>query len=53
MSNAASMSVRVVGLGSMGMGAAQSCINAGPRTWGVDLNPQALQTLRDRGAQAA
>ena len=53
MSNAASMSVCVVGLGSMGMGAAQSCIKAGLRTWGVDLNPQALQTLRDSGAQAA
>lgn len=53
MSNATSMSVCVVGLGSMGMGAAQSCIKAGLRTWGVDLNPQALQTLRDSGAQAA
>jgi len=53
MSNAASMSVCVVGLGSMGMGAAQSCIKAGLRTWGVDLNPVALQTLRDSGAQAA
>jgi len=47
------MSVCVVGLGSMGMGAAQSCIKAGLRTWGVDLNPVALQTLRDSGAQAA
>lgn len=53
MSNAASMSVCVVGLGSMGMGAAQSCIRAGLLTWGVDLNPQALQTLRNSGAQAA
>lgn len=53
MSNATSMSVCVVGLGSMGMGAAKSCINAGLKTWGVDLNPVALQTLRDSGAQAA
>ncbi len=53
MSNTASMSVCVVGLGSMGMGAAQSCIRAGLLTWGVDLNPQALQTLRNSGAQAA
>ena len=53
MSKATSMSVCVVGLGSMGMGAAQSCIKAGLKTWGVDLNPQALQTLRDSGAQAA
>ncbi|CAO97414.1 L-threonate dehydrogenase [Erwinia tasmaniensis] len=48
-----SMSVCVIGLGSMGMGAAQSCIHAGLKTWGVDLNQQALQTLRDSGAQAA
>lgn len=53
MSNATSMSVCVVGLGSMGMGAAQSCINAGLKTYGVDLNPTALQTLRDSGAVAA
>ncbi|WP_336803434.1 L-threonate dehydrogenase [Erwinia aphidicola] len=53
MSNATSMSVCVVGLGSMGMGAAQSCIKAGLKTYGVDLNPTALQTLRDSGAVAA
>ena len=53
MSNAAQMSVCVVGLGSMGMGAAQSCIKAGLQTYGVDLNPVALQTLRDSGAKAA
>lgn len=43
----------VVGLGSMGMGAAQSCIRAGLQTWGVDLNPQALETLRQAGARDA
>jgi len=53
MSNATTLSVCVVGLGSMGMGAAQSCIKAGLTTYGVDLNPQALQTLRDSGAKAA
>lgn len=53
MTTATSMSVCVIGLGSMGMGAAQSCIQAGLKTWGVDLNQQALQTLRDSGAQAA
>ncbi|MBF6636442.1 NAD(P)-dependent oxidoreductase [Rouxiella silvae] len=53
MSNASTLSVCVVGLGSMGMGAAQSCIKAGLTTYGVDLNPQALQTLRDSGAKAA
>lgn len=45
--------VGVIGLGSMGMGAAQSCIRAGLNTWGVDLNPQALETLRQAGAQDA
>ena len=45
--------VGVIGLGSMGMGAAQSCIRAGLNTWGVDLNPQALETLRQAGARDA
>jgi putative dehydrogenase len=35
----------------MGMGAAQSCIRAGLNTWGVDLNPTALETLRQAGAR--
>ncbi|MGK3141635.1 L-threonate dehydrogenase [Pantoea sp. C2G6] len=43
----------VIGLGSMGMGAAQSCIRAGLNTWGVDLNPVALETLRQAGARDA
>jgi putative dehydrogenase len=43
-------SVCVIGLGSMGMGAALSCIKAGLNTYGVDLNPQALATLRENGA---
>ncbi|KMK03328.1 L-threonate dehydrogenase [Pluralibacter gergoviae] len=37
----------------MGMGAAQSCIRAGLNTWGADLNPQALETLRKAGARDA
>ncbi len=45
--------IGVIGLGSMGMGAAQSCIRAGLNTWGVDLNPQALETLRQAGARDA
>lgn len=53
MSDSTSMSVCVVGLGSMGMGAAQSCVKAGLNTYGVDLNPVALQTLLDSGAKAA
>lgn len=45
-------SVAVIGLGAMGMGAAKSCVNAGLDTYGVDLNPVALQTLKDYGAKA-
>ncbi|SUB23332.1 oxidoreductase [Avibacterium avium] len=45
-------SVAVIGLGAMGMGAAKSCVNAGLDTYGVDLNPVALQTLKDHGAKA-
>lgn len=45
-------SVAVIGLGAMGMGAAKSCVNAGLDTYGVDLNPVALQTLKDQGAKA-
>ena len=45
--------VCVIGLGSMGMGAATSCIRAGLNTWGVDLNPAALETLRQAGGRDA
>lgn len=43
----------VIGLGSMGMGAAKSCLRAGLNTWGVDLNPAALDSLRQAGARDA
>ena len=43
-------SVGVVGLGSMGMGAARSCIKAGLKTYGIDINTDALQTLKEAGA---
>jgi 3-hydroxyisobutyrate dehydrogenase-like beta-hydroxyacid dehydrogenase len=43
-------SVAVIGLGSMGMGAAKSCIKAGLDTYGVDLNPKALEELKKAGA---
>lgn len=43
----------VIGLGSMGMGAAKSCLRAGLNTWGVDLNPAALENLRQAGARYA
>lgn len=44
-------SVLVVGLGAMGMGVAKSCISAGLDTYGVDLNPAALETLKSYGAK--
>lgn len=40
----------VIGLGSMGMGAALSCIRAGLNTYGIDINQGALQRLSDAGA---
>lgn len=44
-------SVAVIGLGSMGMGAAKSCIRAGLDVYGIDLNPVALEDLRNAGAK--
>lgn len=49
--NATRHSVAVIGLGSMGMGAARSCIRDGLSTYGVDINSDALQTLSDAGAR--
>lgn len=45
-------SVGVIGLGSMGMGAAKSCVRAGLDVYGFDLNPQALAELAEFGAKA-
>ncbi len=42
--------VCVIGLGTMGMGAAKSCIKAGLNTYGADISEKALQTLKDAGA---
>lgn len=42
--------VGVIGLGSMGMGAARSCIRAGLATWGADINPAACAALQQAGA---
>lgn len=44
-------SVGVIGLGSMGMGAAKSCIRAGLDVYGFDLNPKALEELNLAGAK--
>ena len=49
--NATRHSVAVIGLGSMGMGAARSCIRDGLSTYGVDINSDALQSLSDAGAR--
>ncbi len=45
-------SVGVIGLGSMGMGAAKSCIRAGLDVYGFDLNLQVLEELGEFGAKA-
>lgn len=37
--------VGIVGLGSMGMGAARSCLRAGLSTWGADLKIFLLKGL--------
>lgn len=42
--------VCVIGLGTMGMGAAKSCVKAGLNTYGGDINEKALQELKDFGA---
>lgn len=42
--------VGIVGLGSMGMGAALSCVRAGLSTRGADLNSNACATLKEAGA---
>ncbi|EIY5081716.1 NAD(P)-binding domain-containing protein, partial [Klebsiella quasipneumoniae] len=45
--------VCVIGLGSMGMGAARACLQAGLNTWGVDINPDNCRALLEAGAQGA
>ncbi|MEM9247872.1 MAG: L-threonate dehydrogenase [Pseudomonadota bacterium] len=44
--------VGVIGLGSMGYGMAQSCVRAGLRTWGHDINPDLCAKLQAEGGQA-
>jgi len=45
--------VAVVGLGSMGMGMAQSLLRAGAQVAGCDVNPEAVSRLRDVGGRGA
>ncbi|MBW6495267.1 MAG: NAD-binding protein [Burkholderiaceae bacterium] len=42
----------VIGLGSMGMGAACSALRNGVTTWGCDPRPEARQAFADAGGQA-
>ena len=43
----------VIGLGSMGMGAACSALRQGVSTWGFDPRPEALAAFREAGGQTA
>lgn len=45
--------VAVIGLGSMGMGVAQSLVRAGITTRGLDINPATKQAFVDAGGYAA
>lgn len=44
--------IGIIGLGSMGMGMAQSLVRAGFNVYGYDLNETALATLKEQGAHA-
>jgi 3-hydroxyisobutyrate dehydrogenase-like beta-hydroxyacid dehydrogenase len=43
--------IAVIGLGSMGYGMAASCLRAGHRTWGVDINEDAVRRFREEGGE--
>ena len=43
------MQTLVIGLGSMGFGAAVSCVRAGFQTTGFDVNPDALDRFQAEG----
>lgn len=47
-----SKTLAVVGLGSMGLGAALSALRRGVPVWGCDLRPEARQALVQAGGQA-
>lgn len=44
--------IAVFGLGSMGYGIAQSVLRAGHRTWGADINADAVARFQDEGGEA-
>lgn len=52
MSHSTIKSIAVIGLGSMGMGVAKSCVRAGLEVYGVDINDTALHILAQYGAKA-
>ena len=43
--------IAFVGLGAMGLGMAQSCLRAGQRVLGLDLNEAAVEQLTDMGGE--
>ncbi|HAN81310.1 MAG TPA: 3-hydroxyisobutyrate dehydrogenase, partial [Gammaproteobacteria bacterium] len=43
------MQTLVIGLGSMGFGAAVSCVRSGISTTGFDLDPDALERFESAG----
>lgn len=43
--------VAIFGLGSMGYGMASSCLRAGHKTWGADINPDAVARFRADGGE--
>jgi putative dehydrogenase len=45
------MQTLVIGLGSMGFGAAVSCVRANIQTAGFDVNPDALERFKAEGGQ--
>jgi len=47
------MKVGVIGLGSMGLGAAVSAVRAGLDVMGIDLNPEARSRFSDAGGQSS
>jgi 3-hydroxyisobutyrate dehydrogenase len=53
MSTNSATTLGVIGLGSMGMGAACSAVRQGTPTWGFDPRPEALAAFREAGGQPA
>jgi putative dehydrogenase len=53
MTSPSSKTLGVIGLGSMGRGAALSALRRGVPTWGIDLNPAACAAVADAGGHIA